>query len=208
MSTNAGPNPAPDHGASDHAGRRGPRDRMIRHAALLIGRHGVGATSIGDVLAASDAPRGSIYHHFPGGRTQLMSEAVQHAGNFIAGRLDDQRSGSVRTAVFDICNVWRRLLIDSDYRFGCPVLAGGLARDSEPTIADEAEAILAHWRRIIADRLIAEDLSADRAESLATVILAAAEGAIALAQIERSIEPFDRVVTELAALCETAATSN
>ncbi|MDV7102612.1 TetR/AcrR family transcriptional regulator, partial [Gordonia amicalis] len=49
---------------------RGPRERMIVHAADLIGRDGVAATSIGDVITASAAPRGSIYHHFPGGKTQ------------------------------------------------------------------------------------------------------------------------------------------
>ena len=182
----------------------GPRERMVRHAALLIGRNGVGATSIGDVIAASNAPRGSIYHHFPGGKTQLMTEAVRYAGEYIAAQLDVPGGGSARDAVTDICGIWRRMLVDSGYAFGCPVLAGGLARECEPAVADEAEATLTRWRRIIADRLVAENITPNRAESLSTLVLAAVEGGIGLTQTRRSIEPFDRVVAELADLTECA----
>ena len=113
------------------ADERGPRERMVIHAADLIGRDGVAATSIGDVITASSAPRGSIYHHFPGGKTQLMTEAVRYAGDFIADRIGTLRSHTAAEAVSDIGDVWRRMLVNTDYQFGCPVLAGGLARGTE-----------------------------------------------------------------------------
>ena len=47
------------------------RVSMISSAAALIGAHGLSGTSFSDVLADSGAPRGSIYHHFPGGKRQL-----------------------------------------------------------------------------------------------------------------------------------------
>ena len=49
----------------------GPRERMIVSAALLIRERGAQSTAISDVLAHSGAPRGSAYHHFPGGRTEF-----------------------------------------------------------------------------------------------------------------------------------------
>src|SRR4051794_30210223 len=61
-----------------------PRERMIRSAAELMRRRGVDATSFSEVLADSGAPRGSIYHHFPGGKDQLIEEATRWAGEFIA----------------------------------------------------------------------------------------------------------------------------
>lgn len=178
---------------------------MVVHAADLIGRDGVAATSIGDVIAASAAPRGSIYHHFPGGKTQLMTEAVRYAGDFISARISRERSATPAGAVAEICDVWRRMLVNSDYEFGCPVLAGGLARRSEPEVAGEAAAIFTRWTRQISARLIHEGVDADRADSLADLIIAAIEGAVGLCQTQRSVAPLDRVMDELSRLCEAAA---
>lgn len=189
-------------GGREHGG---PRERMVVHAADLIGRDGVAATSIGDVIAASSAPRGSIYHHFPGGKTQLMSEAVRYAGDFISDRITRESSATPAEAVAEIGGVWRRMLVNTDYEFGCPVLAGGLARRSEPVVADEAEDIFARWTRLIAARLIHEGVDADRADSLANLIIASIEGAVGLCQTQRSVAPLDRVLDELARLCDAAA---
>ena len=64
------------------------RERMVISTALLVREQGARATSIDDVLAHSGAPRGSVYHHFPGGRRQLLSEAIDYAGEFVAARLE------------------------------------------------------------------------------------------------------------------------
>ncbi|MFW0783220.1 TetR/AcrR family transcriptional regulator [Gordonia sp. CPCC 206044] len=183
----------------------GPRDRMVVHAADLIGRDGVAATSIGDVIAASSAPRGSIYHHFPGGKTQLMTEAVRYAGDFISHRISRETSVTPAEAVIEIGNVWRRMLVNTDFEFGCPVLAGGLARRSEPEVADEAGQIFARWTRLIAARLVHEGVDPHRADSLADLIIASIEGAVGLCQTQRSVDPLDRVIGELSRLCEHAA---
>src|SRR5919197_1479958 len=63
------------------------RERMIQSAALLFRRQGIEGTSFSDVLEHSGAPRGSIYHHFPGGKSQLAEEATRYAGDFIAAGL-------------------------------------------------------------------------------------------------------------------------
>lgn len=191
--------PIPDYGTW------GPRRRMVRHAADLIGRNGVASTSIGDVLAASSAPRGSIYHHFPGGKTQLMTEAVRYAGEIIAARVDNRDAGSPGAAVHDIAQVWRRRLLATGYECGCSVLAGGMARRSEPAVADEAVAIVARWQRLVTSRLVGEGVEASRAEPLAVLVLSAIEGAVALCQTRSSTEPLDIVVAELAGVCEAAA---
>ncbi|MDS1115485.1 TetR/AcrR family transcriptional regulator [Gordonia westfalica] len=183
---------------------RGPRERMIVHAADLIGRDGVAATSIGDVISASSAPRGSIYHHFPGGKTQLMTEAVRYAGDFIAERLSRRATLTPAETVREIGGVWRRMLVNTDYQFGCPVIAGGLARRGEPEVADAAAEILRRWADLITARLVVDGVDSERADSLANLIVAAIEGAVALCQTQRSVEPLDRVITELAALCDAA----
>lgn len=67
---------------------RGPRERMVFSAAQLIRRDGVTATGLRDVVAHADAPRGSLAHYFPGGKEQLVNEAVDWAGWYAANRID------------------------------------------------------------------------------------------------------------------------
>src|SRR3954449_9192037 len=64
--------------------QRTPRDRMVFSAAQLIRRQGVAATGVRDVVAHADAPRGSFQHYFPGGKEQLVGEALAWSGDFAA----------------------------------------------------------------------------------------------------------------------------
>src|SRR3954464_6044166 len=66
-----------------------PRERMIQSALVLMGEHGVEGTSFSQVIEHSGAPRGSIYHHFPGGKAQLVEEATRYAGDAVAMLLAD-----------------------------------------------------------------------------------------------------------------------
>src|SRR5438270_4591488 len=100
---------------------------MIKSTARLMRERGVEATSFADVVAHSGAPRGSIYHHFPGGKAQLIEEATRYAGdmvvNLAAAQLDaDDPLSGLRT----IGTFWRQVLHDSDFAAGCPVLATSL----------------------------------------------------------------------------------
>ena len=56
------------------------RQRMAEGAALLLAKHGPQGTAFSDVIELTGAPRGSIYHHFPEGKDQLVSEAVALSG--------------------------------------------------------------------------------------------------------------------------------
>lgn len=73
------------------------RERMVRSAAFLFRERGYSGTGFRDVIAHSGAPRGSIYHHFPGGKAQLAEEAVRYAGDFLnAGILAATEGGDPR----------------------------------------------------------------------------------------------------------------
>ena len=71
---------------------RPPRDRMVRAAAKLFRVHGVTATGLREIVEAADAPRGSLQHYFPGGKEQLITEALQPCRNCqYAGFIDHIR---------------------------------------------------------------------------------------------------------------------
>src|SRR5256885_9676047 len=104
---------------------RSSRDRMVRSAALLFREHGYSGTGFRDVIAHSGAPRGSIYHHFPGGKVQLAVEAVGYAGEFVAAGCETAtRDGDPIAAVYAFVGWWRRGLGKSGHQAGGPVLPG------------------------------------------------------------------------------------
>ena len=71
------------------------RRKMIEGAVTLLAMRGLEGTAFSDVLERSGAPRGSIYHHFPGGKAQLGVEAVESSGRFINGLIEQGVEGVV-----------------------------------------------------------------------------------------------------------------
>ncbi|MFM9150088.1 MAG: TetR/AcrR family transcriptional regulator, partial [Solirubrobacterales bacterium] len=59
------------------------REKMIGGAASLLSQRGLQGTSFSEVLELTDTPRGSIYHHFPGGKDELVAEAIALLGSVV-----------------------------------------------------------------------------------------------------------------------------
>jgi AcrR family transcriptional regulator len=183
------------------------RERMIRSAAALFRERGVEGTSLSDVLEHSGAPRGSIYHHFPGGKAELAEEATRYAGDLIAtGLARALASDEPVAAIRDFTAAWRGVLRDSDLDAGCPILAAALEGDRSPGARDAAGAAFERWAQLCAEAFEGHGLAPERARSLATLAIAAIEGGVVLARAQRSIEPLERVADELEALAGAALT--
>jgi AcrR family transcriptional regulator len=176
---------------------RSPRERMVVSAALLIRERGAHATAISDVLEHSGAPRGSAYHYFPGGRTQLLCEAVDYAGDHV-GAVITEAEGSLEL-LDALIDKYRRQLLDTDFRAGCPIVAvsveAGEQQDRErmAPVIERAAAVFDRWTELIARRFVADGIPPDRATELAVVATAAIEGAIVLARVSRDLTPLDLV---------------
>jgi TetR/AcrR family transcriptional regulator, lmrAB and yxaGH operons repressor len=175
---------------------RDVRERMIEGAVRLLAKHGLQATSFNEVLELTGAPRGSIYHHFPGGKDELISAAVDHAGAHAIRVLDDRDNASAEeiTAVF--LGLWRELLTRTRFRAGCAVLAVTVATDS-PDLLNAAGAVFRAWRGRLAKLLEEGGLTTKDAAPFAATLVAASEGAVALSRAEQSMEPFDLVAGQL-----------
>lgn len=175
---------------------RGPRDRMVVSAALLIRERGAHATAISDVLEHSGAPRGSAYHYFPGGRTQLLCEAVDYAGDHVAAIIADAASGL--DLIDTLIDKFRQQLLDSDFRAGCPIVAVSVEageQDAErmAPVVERAAAAFDRWTDLIAQRFIADGIAREPAGELAVLATTALEGAILLARVRRDLMPLDVV---------------
>jgi AcrR family transcriptional regulator len=180
---------------------RSPRERMVVSAALLIRERGAHATAISDVLEHSGAPRGSAYHYFPGGRTQLLCEAVDYAGEHV-GAIITQAQGSLEL-LDTLIDKYRRQLLDSDFRAGCPIVAvsveAGEEQDHErmASVIERAAAVFDRWTELIAQRFIADGIPPEKAREMAVLATSAIEGAILLARVRRDLTPLDLVHRQL-----------
>ena len=178
---------------------RGPRERMVVSAALLIRERGARATAISDVLEHSGAPRGSAYHYFPGGRTQLLCEAVDYAGEHVAAAITGADDGL--QLLDTLIDKYRGQLLESDFRAGCPIVAvsveAGEQDDTERTVIERAAAVFDRWSDLIAARFTADGIPPERARELATLATASLEGAIVLARARRDLMPLDVVHRQL-----------
>jgi AcrR family transcriptional regulator len=187
--------------ARHHEGGEDVRTRMVRAAATLIGARGVSATSFTDVLEASGAPRGSIYHHFAGGKRQLVAEAVEWTSEQVQthqlGCDATTRSGIVEHFV----ELWRQIVTSSGAHAGCPIAA--LATDpyaDDPQLAAAVARALDAWTAVLADQLASAGMGDVDARAVATTTVAAMEGALILCRARGSVAPLDTIATQLSQL--------
>ncbi|MGD1172336.1 TetR/AcrR family transcriptional regulator [Mycobacterium seoulense] len=188
---------------------RSPRERMVISAALLIRERGAHATAISDVLEHSGAPRGSAYHYFPGGRTQLLCEAVEYAGEHVAAIIAEAGTGA--QLMDTLIDKYRQQLLDTDFRAGCPVVAVSVEAGEDEgermaPVVERAASVFDRWTDLIAQRFIGDGIPRERAADLAVLATTALEGAIVLARVRRDLAPLDVVHRQLRELLSAEAT--
>jgi TetR/AcrR family transcriptional repressor of lmrAB and yxaGH operons len=181
------------------------RSRLLEATSKLFRSKGFHATGLDEVLRESGAPKGSLYHHFPGGKEQLAIEALQH----IACQLEEMMSallhsdGDPFNALQGLLASITKLLAESDFRDGCPIAAVTLdvASDCE-SIREACQQGFQVWLGLFTRHLLAAGLSEPRAKTVATLFLASLEGGLILSRAQKSVEPLEAVASELARVIE------
>ena len=180
-----------------------PRDRMVYATAQHLRRVGVSGTGLRQVVIAADAPRGSLQHYFPGGKDQLVAEAIGWAGTWAAARVElhvaRMRRPEPSRLFSAIVEDWARDLETREFARGCPVAAAVVdCAASNETVRQAADTALETWRRPITAALVGMGRSRRRADSLSTLMLCVLEGAILLSRTRRDTAPLRLVARELA----------
>jgi AcrR family transcriptional regulator len=181
------------------------RTKMIQSAALLFRENGYSGTGFRDVIEHSGAPRGSIYHHFPGGKEQLAADTVAWAAEVIERRLQRAaQNGNPLVALDMFVDAWREVLEDSNFRAGCPVVAVAAEADAGSSAIAAAAAAFGRWQDVIAHALLGAGVGRTDARRLATLVVASIEGAILLCRARRDIRPLRDVHRALEATLRAA----
>jgi AcrR family transcriptional regulator len=169
---------------------------MVASAVDLLARRGLQATSLSEVLEQSGAPRGSVYHHFPDGKDQLIASALDLAGGRAIELLDQKAGAPAEEVAAWFLHIWREILVRSNFDAGCAVLAVTVATDS-PELRDHAAGIFRTWRGRLAQLLEQGGLQPREAARFAATLVASCEGAVAVSRAEQSLEPFNLVAEQL-----------
>ena len=130
------------------------RQRMVRSAALLFREQGYSGTGFRDVIEHSGAPRGSIYHHFPGGKAELASATVEWAGGVIERQIvRAARDGDPIAVLRGFVAGWREVLVSSEFRAGCPIVAVAVESQAGREAVAAAGDAFRRWQDLIAGAL-------------------------------------------------------
>jgi TetR/AcrR family transcriptional regulator, lmrAB and yxaGH operons repressor len=174
------------------------RTSMLVSAADVLRERGAAGVTIDEILTRSGAPRGSVYHHFPGGRSQILTEALQFAGEIITGVIDDATGRGGMYLVGEFVEFWGRALAGSDFNAGCPVVAAAISPvDDDPQLTAVAGRIFGHWRDALTRTFVADGFDEPVATSLALTCIAALEGAVVLCRSTRTATPLREVAEQL-----------
>jgi TetR/AcrR family transcriptional regulator, lmrAB and yxaGH operons repressor len=180
------------------------RERMVASAASLIGSRGVKATSFTEVLKDSRAPRGSIYHHFPKGKRQLVEDALQRTSEQIVAYQRTCTADTAAGVLVHFVNLFRKSLASSQCRAGCPV--AGVVIDTyadRGPLRETARESFRSWIALLTDQLVAVGLPRTEARSLSVTTLASVEGGLILCRAEGTVAPLDSIARHLQSLASS-----
>ena len=186
------------------------RGAIVRAAATLFRRNGYAATGINEILDVAQAPKGSLYYYFPGGKDQIGEAAVRFAGKGVVATLEklEQEHKSAAAMMQAYCRLLVGWMAKSGFRDGCPISTTLL--ESAPQSAGMALAgreAFSAWRAVIARALLRDGFSKSEAWRLSTMAVSAIEGALILARVESSSEPIEDVARSLAMLLKKQSAS-
>jgi TetR/AcrR family transcriptional repressor of nem operon len=177
---------------------RPTRDRLVEAGRHLFWEKGYAATGLAEILGLAEANSGSFYHFFES-KDALLRTVLETYLELLEPQVlrpIDAAIADPIARVFALLGGYRRRLLDTGCRYGCPIgrLALELDPENEPAMKLLA-ANFAAWKLAVEAHLRAAGV-ADAARA-ATFVLTVMEGGVMQARVHRSIAPFDDCVAQL-----------
>ncbi|HEX5610857.1 MAG TPA: TetR/AcrR family transcriptional regulator [Solirubrobacterales bacterium] len=178
--------------------RRDGRERLLDGAGRLLAEKGYAGMELRDVAERGKAPRGSIYHHFPGGKAQLAAEAAELDGVRVRQAIERSiAERGLKQTLGAFGEMFRRRASDHPERIGCPVAAAALARPEDPALAAAATAAFQSWEWVVAAALEDEGVEPDSAATFAALVVSTIEGALVRTRAAGDHAPLDAAIAGL-----------
>ena len=177
------------------------RDRIVQAAIELFWRKGYGSTSIADILETAKVNSGSLYYFFKG-KQELLVAVLEAYRDGIGPMLLEPAWGEIEDPVekvFALLGTYRRLLVETDHSYGCPI--GSLAlelHEPDPEVRELIAANFASWTDAVRGCLEQAGIARSTdTKALAELVLTVMEGAVMQTRTYRDIGYYDRAVDQL-----------
>jgi AcrR family transcriptional regulator len=183
------------------------RVRTVRAAARLIGDRGVAGTGLREIVIAAGTPWGSLSHHFPGGKDELVIDAVLWSATRFADHLRRALTDAPPPTLPDLLRSsvrwWSHALVAVEFSGGCTVAA--TAMDASLAHSDVRDAVgraFQSWIEPITAIAAIDGVAPPLDHQFAVTTVAALEGAVLLARVKRSVAPLEAIETCLLQLAD------
>ncbi|MCW5668947.1 MAG: TetR/AcrR family transcriptional regulator [Hydrogenophaga sp.] len=181
----------------------GTRERLIAAMTDALRRRGLHGIGLTELLAQAGAPKGVLYHHFPGGKTELAVAAIDDVVDRMLGWLDGLLAKE-RDPI-EAARQWMQgatqSLSSTGFHAGCPLASVALESTPDDHALREALArAFATLRERIAQALEGAGEPRESAQGVAALIVAAYEGGLLQARVAHSTEPIQQATQTLLGL--------
>lgn len=177
--------------------RRNVREEMIEGAISLLAERGVQGTSFAVVTEATHTPRGSIYHHFPGGKNELIEKAVDSIGTLVTALIDAVDATTPAEVVEVFFESWRAALRANNFDGNCAVANTAIGAGEDDSLRVASQQVFERWHSSLKRAFIRSGTDTAASSDYAAVCIAAAEGALIIGRASRDDSVFDALLRQL-----------
>ncbi len=169
-----------------------PREQIIQATCILLEKQGFPATGLNEIVRESGAPKGSLYHYFPEGKEQLVSEAVLYSGEILVNRLRvelDKDPDPIQAMYAYILRLADKIE-EKQFTAGNPlsIVAIESAAASE-RISQSCQQVYGKMESVFREKLTSSGMSSTLAEEKACLMMIGLEGGILLSRVRQTADP-------------------
>jgi AcrR family transcriptional regulator len=183
------------------------KSRIVHVTSGLFRRQGYHATGIKQIVEAANAPFGSIYHFFPGGKEEIGAQVIHSSGSMYLGLIEailDSQPDVVAGARAFFEGAAAQL-VATDYVDACPIATVALeVASTNDRLRQATDEVFELWIGASSDRFAAAGIDVARARELAVFALAALEGAFVISRAARDPEAVLAAGREVAVAVQAA----
>ena len=177
------------------------RSRILAAAQRLFRQRGYHATGLADILQLAGAPKGSMYHHFPGGKEAIGVCVIENIAAGLLGLLAASRARSIEAVVLQVGAKMATVMEKTQYELCTLFAAFAAERKTSPLLGEAVARAYDELTSAIELRLRSEGHALRTAKDTALTVTALLEGGSMLSQAQQSTAAFRLSVKQAALLC-------
>jgi TetR/AcrR family transcriptional regulator, lmrAB and yxaGH operons repressor len=177
------------------------RNRILQAAQRLFRKRGYHATGLNEILELAQAPKGSMYHHFPAGKEEIGVCVIENITAGLLGLFTQSRARSTSTLVLQVGEQLVQVAEKTQFEI-CALYTGFVAeRKSSPLLGQAVAAAYGQMVSTLQQRMVQDGMGARAAADKARVVVALLEGGSLLAQAQQDASAFRLAVKQAAQIC-------